>query len=867
MSCLRRLSIVGALIAPLTALSCGDNFTQRECGPGTTEREGQCVPDGSMICEQGTAFDMETGTCKVDPSACAMGTVFLEGECVPEDSTLTADQTEAAEPNDSTGAGQFNVPAVDASTSIHGCINPRSGAADIDLWVMNASAPSLLEITADGVGGLTAAFSIVTNEPGLDNYQRIGLNLVGDTSKRQVYLPVAGTYLLRMDDSRALLTGEAVGSEATCYYTTIKRVALPAATPLSVPSTTGQDSGNVRVLSFTPQEGNILDITQFTDSSAMSPAFVAFKNNQLVASVADDGGFTTVGGLAASDEVTLVFDAVYNYSLTPQAYELESFAIGAQALPTEGTAVTLTKQNGSNPTAPWWDPNFSYFDVAAGGQVIHFDLTSSVPVAMRILRADVFTATGALDAVATINTGAGVTAFSGEYVRFLQAGRYYFWTFDPAGTDGDTYTVTSTLTAITPTPITFDTALTAQPLPDHGAGFHSFDPATQDWIQVGVPAAANWGGNARVALYDLAGEGWLGSPSYAALRSVSQPTDGTGAFGHVTRGTTRDFLVRVEATGTPGAAATYDLLIDERPHVALGAIAAGTPINRTNMDPTAAGDLTRYLVTGSPGDRLEVTATPVEATADIFLARLDADEAWLDAVDDTGDGGAEALSAAFTTSRDWVALEVGNFGADDTNLDLALTASLPPYAATTGTLAFADACTGTGSAVLAAPFNGSADEAFSDPETLPFTLPFFGTSVTEVIVGSNGFLVMGNTEPTCPFGDACWGNDPIPAAAQPNGIIAPFWRDLDLVQVCRKTSATSVIYQWTGEVFFVGTPVRFQVVLRNTGAMDFIYGPTHAATSTTATVGIENAAGDDGVQILFNQAGVAPGTSFTLTPN
>jgi len=66
-----------------------DNPTS--CATGTVLMDDECVPDGSVICTQGTVFDPATGTCVVDPSACAAGTVLVGTKCVPDDDTL-ADQ-------------------------------------------------------------------------------------------------------------------------------------------------------------------------------------------------------------------------------------------------------------------------------------------------------------------------------------------------------------------------------------------------------------------------------------------------------------------------------------------------------------------------------------------------------------------------------------------------------------------------------------------------------------------------------------------------------------------------------------------------------------------------------------------------------
>ncbi|KAB2908181.1 MAG: hypothetical protein F9K40_04550 [Kofleriaceae bacterium] len=850
------------------------------CGTGTTLQDGECVPDGSVICEQGTVFDMTTGTCVVDPSACAAGTVLVGGECVPEDETLTADLDEAAEPNDDTGAGAFDVPALNEDITIHGCITPRAGAADSDAWIMTATGPTLLEITADGVGGLAAGFIVQDlSIAQLPNYSRFGINLAGDTSRRQVYLPVAGDYLLVMDDSRALLLGEAAGGDGTCYYGTIKTVPMPAATAATLPQTTGEDAGNVRVLSYqADQIADIIDMTQTTTSASMLPAFIVRKNGQFHASAAYDQTndvppFYSVGGLNTTDTVEIVVDEIYNFALSPQPYTFDFIDIAAQPLPTDGSAATVTKKNDTLPNTPWWEWNFLYFDVATAGQVVHFDLTSSAPAAMVIVRADVFTLTGAFDAMARIDlTTADTEEFSGEYIRFARPGRYYFMALDVEGTGGDTYTITSTLVATTPSAVTYGTALTGQALPAEGSGFHSLDLPVTTWIQAGVPTAADWGGDADIQLYDLAGEGWL-DVDYNPVQTSTVAVDGSTVLERITRSDNRDWLVRVTPTGAPGTSPTYTLDIEERPHAVLGEAMPGTPITRSGMDSLMAGQSKGFIVDGTNGNQMTAVITPSDAGADITAARRNISGGVIGSVIDAGgDGEAETVQAVFGTMPAYHAFVVENVSASTTtDLSFNITALAPrPYTVSTGTLTYTDACTGTGSSTLPAPFDGSGDDQFSAVQTLPagFDFRFFGFPADQFVVGANGFITFGATSPSCSFG--CYNNTTMPNTAAPNGIVAGYWDDLRRMTVCRKDEATKVTLQYTGELWEDSdVAVEFQIVLNMNGNIDLIYGPGHEADGTSgdgATVGIESANASLFNLVAFNQNLIAPSTSHTFTP-
>ena len=111
----RRMSKRLAGLAFVMLAACGDN--SRECGPGTIEDNGacvpeatcgfgthqvpgtyECVPDGTA-CSDGTVFDPLTGQCKIDPSACQGGTVLIGDACVDPAAGLVIDAEEGPEPN------------------------------------------------------------------------------------------------------------------------------------------------------------------------------------------------------------------------------------------------------------------------------------------------------------------------------------------------------------------------------------------------------------------------------------------------------------------------------------------------------------------------------------------------------------------------------------------------------------------------------------------------------------------------------------------------------------------------------------------------------------------------------------------------
>ncbi|THA69355.1 peptidase S8 [Streptomyces sp. A0642] len=145
---------------------------------------------------------------------------------------------------------------------------------------------------------------------------------------------------------------------------------------------------------------------------------------------------------------------------------------------------------------------------------------------------------------------------------------------------------------------------------------------------------------------------------------------------------------------------------------------------------------------------------------------------------------------------------------------------------------------------------------------LPFPVKLYGVSYTSAHLTTNGLVNF--LEPR--LGD--YTNTAIPAAAKPNGIVAPFWDDLVLDKKSRVMTATTgaagarklaIVWQDAAFASATTTRVTFEAVFDEaTGAITFQYqglGGAAAEAGSTATVGIENQSGSDALQYSFN-AGV-----------
>ncbi len=177
---------------------------------------------------------------------------------------------------------------------------------------------------------------------------------------------------------------------------------------------------------------------------------------------------------------------------------------------------------------------------------------------------------------------------------------------------------------------------------------------------------------------------------------------------------------------------------------------------------------------------------------------------------------------------------------------------------------------GTGTAV------SLGDDAFS-AVAAPFAFNFYGAAFTDLSICSNGYVVPG------PSGFTTYSNTGIPGTGTPNGAIYGLWDDLNpsaggTVYYEHRAGSGEFVVEFS-QVPFYGTsdPVDFQIILMDpamhptdTGDAQWLihYNSDHRSSNTT---GIENAAGDDGIQYVYDGAydvhssEIVPGLSLLIT--
>jgi hypothetical protein len=155
------------------------------------------------------------------------------------------------------------------------------------------------------------------------------------------------------------------------------------------------------------------------------------------------------------------------------------------------------------------------------------------------------------------------------------------------------------------------------------------------------------------------------------------------------------------------------------------------------------------------------------------------------------------------------------------------------------------------------------DDAFSEVD-LSFDFPFYENMYTSCFISSNGYISFEN-------GSSVLSNESIPNTAAPNNLIAGFWTDLDPSngsgQVYFQDFGTHAVIEFH-EVRYYGATntITFQMVLHAGGEITCYYQSVGDGQDASATTGIENAAGTDGVQVVFNSPYIQDELAVRISP-
>jgi hypothetical protein len=154
------------------------------------------------------------------------------------------------------------------------------------------------------------------------------------------------------------------------------------------------------------------------------------------------------------------------------------------------------------------------------------------------------------------------------------------------------------------------------------------------------------------------------------------------------------------------------------------------------------------------------------------------------------------------------------------------------------------------------------DDSNLGPFAIGFDFPFYGNLFSTLRVCSNGFLSFTSSS-------TAYTNQGIPTAAEPNNLVAPFWDDLNPnnggeIYTWQDPANGRFIVQWDAVPRYSNANAlqTFQAILHADGRILFQYHTVSDATS--ATVGIENASGTDGLEVVANAAYLESGLAIEL---
>lgn len=154
--------------------------------------------------------------------------------------------------------------------------------------------------------------------------------------------------------------------------------------------------------------------------------------------------------------------------------------------------------------------------------------------------------------------------------------------------------------------------------------------------------------------------------------------------------------------------------------------------------------------------------------------------------------------------------------------------------------------------------SGTAELSFSTPDDgfvsidLPFSFAFYENTYSQAFVSTNGLITF-DTESTS------FNNQPIPRLPQPNNFVAAFWDDLavgggyNAGKVFAFSSGENFVIEWR-EVTRSGNTenlLTFEAILSRDGTICLQY-QSLVGDLTSATIGIEDGDGIDGLEFLYN---------------
>ncbi|MGW4231594.1 S8 family serine peptidase [Streptomyces sp. NPDC004980] len=147
---------------------------------------------------------------------------------------------------------------------------------------------------------------------------------------------------------------------------------------------------------------------------------------------------------------------------------------------------------------------------------------------------------------------------------------------------------------------------------------------------------------------------------------------------------------------------------------------------------------------------------------------------------------------------------------------------------------------------------------------LPFPFALYGKGYTKATATLEGVLAFGTSSTSST-------NGTLPTTGTPNGALYPLWDNMTVdasagvyTAVTGNAPNRSVVVEWRDALVVTGSHrTTFSVVIGEDGSVAYHYRSVPGGGST-ATIGLENAAGTDALLYSFNEAAVTDGTVLTF---
>ena len=150
----------------------------------------------------------------------------------------------------------------------------------------------------------------------------------------------------------------------------------------------------------------------------------------------------------------------------------------------------------------------------------------------------------------------------------------------------------------------------------------------------------------------------------------------------------------------------------------------------------------------------------------------------------------------------------------------------------------------------------TGDDQTLGPFDIGFAFPWWDMNFeSQIWVCSNGWLSFSSGQ------GAAYMNAAIPTSGSPNNLIAPYWDDLtpnanSEILYYHDTANERFIVEWLDVPHYsTGGTYTFELILYANGDIDFMFNNLTHGTANSATLGIENSNGSEGIQVTFNGSG------------